>query len=88
MEEKIKQLSGKEEELNKRSLEIEEREKMFNSKINFLEDNMVSKEIKKYENLKKEIYLLDKKNKELNEEIKKKKKEIEEFKKIIIKKLK
>jgi len=88
LEEKIKQLSGKEEELNKRSLEIEEREKMFNSKINFLEDNMVSKEIKKYENLKKEIYLLDKKNKELNEEIKKKKKEIEEFKKIIIKKLK
>ena len=83
LEEKIKQFSRKEEELDKRSLELEEREKMFNNKINFLEDkeNIVSKEIKEYENLKKDIDILDQKNKELKEEIKKKKEEFEEFKK-------
>ena len=74
LEEKIKQLTKKEDELNKRSCEIEEREKMFNNKISFLEDkeNMLSKEIKEYENLKEKIDLLDKKYRELQKGIKEK----------------
>jgi len=74
LEEKINQFTRKEEELNKRSFEFGEREKMYIKKINILEDNenKMRKQFKEYENLKGEIALLDKENKELKKQIKEK----------------
>ena len=66
----IKHLTQKEEELKKRNIEIEEREKIFNFKED--KENMINKQFKEYENLQKEIATLDIKNKKLEKEIKEK----------------
>ena len=81
LEEKIRQFSIKEEKLNKRSLEIEEKEKMLIKNKNFLEDkeNIMRKQLKDYEILKEEISLLDRRNKELKKEIKEKDIQIEKI---------